>query len=368
MSEWIPHILTKAGRKLQAKVEAGATLALTRMKLGSGLETIEEVDDLTDLVAAETSLSISSAQAVSEMCAVDGILNTANLEHGFYCRELGLFADDPDDGEILYAIMLDGKPDWLPANLKTSLTLTDGIKIAIANATNITVQIDPAGLVDVDMLNAATHAVQRGKAYTAGQIATSSTLASGLMLQCATGGTTAETLIDWSQYGLGDTVEDGEVTWNVVQYQVTDGTDLTWQQMAARENWLYKAVSALRTVVLALKQGPVDTVLTAVISSTQPEGNVAWFKVDDETEERAVTGARMVLADGTVVESPLLKLAMEDGSAVYVDTSGDPSGTAAGAIQNAAALLENLDDADFGSVTGNSDIATEADIDAILNQ
>ena len=158
MAEWTPHILTSAGRKLQAKVETGTPLKLTRMKLGSGQETIEEADSLLDLVAAETDLSISSAEADGELCTVTGVLLTSSLNHGFYCREWGIFAQDPDIGEILYAVLIDEKPDWIPSNSPTELTITYCLNIAVANGSIISADVDPAGLVDVDMLHRYTHA------------------------------------------------------------------------------------------------------------------------------------------------------------------------------------------------------------------
>ncbi|MBQ9459090.1 MAG: hypothetical protein IJU66_04075, partial [Oscillospiraceae bacterium] len=122
MAEWTPHVLTAAGRRLQAKVEAGTPLALTRMKLGSGQETIDEVDSLVDLVAAEASFLVSSAEVKGEICAVRGVFRASSLDHGFYCREWGVFADDPDEGEILYAVLIDEKPDWIPSSAPTELT------------------------------------------------------------------------------------------------------------------------------------------------------------------------------------------------------------------------------------------------------
>lgn len=221
MSEWTPHVLTAAGRRLQAKVEAGLTLALTRMKLGSGQETIDEVDTLVDLVSVETELAISEAYANGEVCVVRGVLNTANLEHGFYCREWGIFADDPDEGEILYAVLVDEKPDWIPAHSPTELTITYCLNIAIANGTIIDAEVDPAGIVDVDMLRAATHAILRNTRYKAGSIVTASTLPHGLVLEAQTDGTTAATLVDLSGYACGDTYIDGTISWIVKRYVLT---------------------------------------------------------------------------------------------------------------------------------------------------
>ena len=225
MAEWTPHILTSAGRKLQAKVETGTPLKLTRMKLGSGQETIEEADSLLDLVAAETDLPISSAEADGELCTVTGVLLTSSLNHGFYCREWGIFAQDPDIGEILYAVLIDEKPDWIPSNSPTELTITYCLNIAVANGSIISADVDPAGLVDVDMLHRYTHAMRRNTKYKAGDVVTSPTLPHGLVLEAQTDGISSDTLVDFSGYSCGDTFVDGSLVWIVKRIVVTTSDD-----------------------------------------------------------------------------------------------------------------------------------------------
>lgn len=60
-------------------------------------------------------------------------------------------------------------------------------------------------------------------AYDAGQLATSPTLASGLVLRCTTAGTTSSAALDCSGYELGDTITDGTAEWLVVSYAVSTG-------------------------------------------------------------------------------------------------------------------------------------------------
>ena len=57
MSNWAGGVLTEAGRVLQAKVETGVTLNLTKIKLGDGTESMSAVDTLTDLVSPKCVLA-----------------------------------------------------------------------------------------------------------------------------------------------------------------------------------------------------------------------------------------------------------------------------------------------------------------------
>ena len=222
MSNWSGGIMTAAGRALQAKVEAGTKLELTHVKLGDGRETGDAVDELTDLVGGKAVLGISSTTVKDSLCTVTSVILTENVSTGFWAREWGLFAKDPDEGEILYMISLDPNPEFVPpstAAVKQSATYA--MSIAVSNAANIAVKIDPEGLTTNEMLAAAACLVERDKAYTVGERLYTPTLRRGLLLQCTKAGTTADTMLDCSTAELSDTITDGGVTWTVVEYALT---------------------------------------------------------------------------------------------------------------------------------------------------
>ena len=118
MSNWSSTQLTDLGRALDAKVTAGTTqLSFTKMKLGSGTESAEDIPSMTDLASPELVLGISScAVSASDdtVCELISIASSDDVEDSFVVRELGVFATDPDAGEILYAVMLDSTPDTMP--------------------------------------------------------------------------------------------------------------------------------------------------------------------------------------------------------------------------------------------------------------
>ena len=154
MANWQSGQLMKAGRDLQIKVEAGrCKLELTKIKLGDGTEDIGAIDALTDLVGPKAVFGISSVVAKDGMCTVTGVISSSNVTAAFYAREWGLFAKDPDRGEILYMISLDPNPESIPpktAALKQAATYA--MNIVVSNAANITAHIDPAGLVTIAIL------------------------------------------------------------------------------------------------------------------------------------------------------------------------------------------------------------------------
>lgn len=153
MPNWSGGVLTAKGRALQAKVEAGETLTITKMKLGSGIPDPEEIDNLTDLKQPINVMGISSKAVENNICCVTGVILTSNIETAFYAREWGLFAQDPDEGEILYMYTTDPNPDFIPAkNAALVLSASYALNIAVLNVDNIVVQIDPEGLITTTIL------------------------------------------------------------------------------------------------------------------------------------------------------------------------------------------------------------------------
>ena len=227
MANWTGGQLTKAGRDLQIKVEAGqCKLELTKIKLGDGTENIASVDNMTDLVAPKAVFGISQVTAKDGMCTVTGIIHTDNVSAGFYVREWGLFARDPHLGEILYMISLDPNPDSVPpssAALKQSATYA--MNIVVSNAANIEVRIDPAGLVNTEMLARGARLVKRGTTYQYGDVLYDPAMHTNLLLFCTQGGTTQTNYKDYRGATLGQEYTDGSAKFYVLE-NVERGRDL----------------------------------------------------------------------------------------------------------------------------------------------
>lgn len=148
MANWNGLQLTNKGIALQAKVQAGTQLHITKLKLGSGVvPSGTDIKTLTDLIAPEQNLGIGGKEAVGDYCKISSTISNTGLEAGYYVRELGVFAQDPDDGEILYMYTTDGAPDYLPAGGgSTVISQEFSVMIAVDDTDNIVVDIDPAAL------------------------------------------------------------------------------------------------------------------------------------------------------------------------------------------------------------------------------
>lgn len=118
------------------------------------------MEDLTDLVAPEQNVGIASKEVLTDqkMCKISATITNVGLSAGYYVRELGIFANDPDDGEILYAVTSDSAPDYLPPEGGAiSVSQEFAVYIAVNNASEVKVSIDSGALATMGYIELALH-------------------------------------------------------------------------------------------------------------------------------------------------------------------------------------------------------------------
>ena len=102
MANWNKITMTAVGAALQAKINAGlTTLKFTRVAIGSGTRT-GELGSATGLVKEEMTLGINKITQSGNTVTIELIISNSGVKTGFKITEMGLFATDPDAGEIMY--------------------------------------------------------------------------------------------------------------------------------------------------------------------------------------------------------------------------------------------------------------------------
>ncbi len=144
-------VLTTKGIALLAKAQAGrCTISLTKAVSGNGSYTAGE--DLASRTALknqmqEFAINTVIVQNTTNVYVKFIITNYPDAQHalatGYYVREIGLYATDPDEGEILYAIAtaVTDQWDYMPSynNLLPS-TITIEMLTEVANASTVTIE------------------------------------------------------------------------------------------------------------------------------------------------------------------------------------------------------------------------------------
>ena len=153
MAEWSNAIMTDVGNALQAKVNAGQTkLTFTKIKVGSGVNATNPLA-LTDVISSKWETTNIIVKREGKVVSVDTFITNNGIKEAFRMSEIGLFANDPDKGEILYAYLTDPEADRMPAEggaVVVSQELTIGMMFS--NTGNVSLTVNMGALVNQEQL------------------------------------------------------------------------------------------------------------------------------------------------------------------------------------------------------------------------
>lgn len=160
-------IMTRAGLDLLAKGIIGKQIKFTRIALGDSFldgELVEitdaEILELTALIHHTQDIPLTACQFNGNgTVSIQGYLQNANLQSGFWLREIGLFAEDPDTHqEILYSYKNSGLLSSYTPSGKGAVITNDIINLVtvVDNASNITAVLD-TGLIYVSQAQMVEH-------------------------------------------------------------------------------------------------------------------------------------------------------------------------------------------------------------------
>ena len=156
MAEWSNATMTDVGAALQAKVNAGKTkLTFTKIKVGSGVNATNPLV-LTDVISSKWETTNFVVKVEGKIVSVDTVITNTGVHEAFRMSEIGLFAQDPDKGEILYAYLTDPEPDRMPAesgSVVVSQELTIGM--VFSNTGNVSLTVNMGALVTREQLTEA---------------------------------------------------------------------------------------------------------------------------------------------------------------------------------------------------------------------
>lgn len=148
-------VITKQGQALLAKVVAGtAKFNFTNIKTSETTLT-GDLASKTGIGTVKQSVAVASVIRQNDSnVKVSASFSNANLSAGYYVRNIGLYATDPQDGEILYSISVADEStataDWMPPfnGIGVSSLMVD-LVTAVSNASSVNVTVDPTASATV---------------------------------------------------------------------------------------------------------------------------------------------------------------------------------------------------------------------------
>lgn len=164
-------VITKKGQALMAKVVSGATkLSFTKIAVSEG-SLSSDLASLTGIGTIKQSQPVASVVRQNDTYVkVSASFTNESLKTGYYVRNIGLYATDPQEGEILYSISVADESsktaDWMPPfnNIGSSSLIVD-LVTAVSNASNVNVSVDPSAVATVQQINTLRDEVNDVKSF-----------------------------------------------------------------------------------------------------------------------------------------------------------------------------------------------------------
>lgn len=139
------YYLTEEGRDLLAYCQTGAELRFTKVAVGDGtITSTEELFKMTELKNEVYEATMTGIKANGDGTSTISVsLSNDDVKTGFLLKELGLFAQDPRKGEILYAVAYyDQHSDYIPVHNQEMVEIMLDIIVVVSNVENVTINID----------------------------------------------------------------------------------------------------------------------------------------------------------------------------------------------------------------------------------
>lgn len=146
----ITAVVTKKGRILQNKQVKGADLTFTRAVAGTASTPVEELKEKTSITNVVQTLPIQSITSDEKNLSytILVMLENSSLTKSFNLSQIGFYANDPNDGEILFAIAQFDTPKKIETpTVEPGYTLEMPFTFQNSNEANVTVEFDPDNLM-----------------------------------------------------------------------------------------------------------------------------------------------------------------------------------------------------------------------------
>ena len=152
MNIWANAVITQKGLALQAKLMEGTSLHITRAETGTGFVTPGMLYQQAGVTGPKQPLVFKPiSYPESGKCAVTVYLNNDEVQTGYTALQVGIYATDPDEGEILYFVAQAADQDHgtvVPsAEEMAGYSAEWTFYFQYGQADEVTVMVDPSGSV-----------------------------------------------------------------------------------------------------------------------------------------------------------------------------------------------------------------------------
>lgn len=153
MAEFSRLVITRKGQALIAKMLAGqGDIEFTKISTSSMSYEVDQLEMLEDLANVKQTNKISMITRTNDVAVkVETAFSNTDLTEGYYMRTIGLYANDPEEGGILYAVTAETTGNcYMPAyNGVTVSGAYIQLVSTVGNAENVSIEIDQTAIATI---------------------------------------------------------------------------------------------------------------------------------------------------------------------------------------------------------------------------
>lgn len=153
--------LTEQGMKLQSKLVNGASLKFTKIQAGSNQVPLVDLRRQKEIIHPKQDLYLQKIKTLEDQVEMKVLLENTSLEESYILWQIGIYAEDPEEGEILYCIgqMQEGK--LIPNKRQNpGYSITWNFQFKISEQEHMSLDIHPAGLISVEVFTDKTEEIE----------------------------------------------------------------------------------------------------------------------------------------------------------------------------------------------------------------
>lgn len=177
MAQYSKLVITNDGQALMAKMIAGSgNIDFTKICSSSTQYEENQLQGLTSLSNIKQTTLVSKVSRTNEVAIkIEAAFSNVDISTGYYMRTLGLYAVDPDKGEILYAVCIETSNNCYmpPYNGVTVSAAYIQLYTTVGNAESVSLEVSPgayATIGDIQELEAEIADLKAFVGYTDGDI------------------------------------------------------------------------------------------------------------------------------------------------------------------------------------------------------
>lgn len=162
MNIWENTVLTDQGKALQAKLIKGETLKIRRVTTGAGKVPVVDLRQQTSVTNGGYDIILQPARTDGTHTILPVLLENKGLKESYDLCQVGFYAEDPEEGEILFCLSQASQTKHIPSEAESpGFSITWDFYFNTSNTAPFEVVLNSAGSVNIEAFQVHTDEIQK---------------------------------------------------------------------------------------------------------------------------------------------------------------------------------------------------------------